>query len=262
MGHHITETLKRTLKEIQKEILYIGNVCLEWMLDILYPRCCPVCGEIVLPKGEKICPVCLKKLRFVYSPTCKCCGKEIVSSVQEYCFDCSRHPKAFEYGMPLLNYEKYARRSVTDIKYKNKREYLDLYAELLCAKFGRRIQALCPNALIPVPIHKKKRRARGFNQAEVLARRMGRILEIPVWTDVLLRTKNTKPQKDLSAVERSQNLREAFSVEKDLGGIERVILIDDIYTTGATAQACTLALKGAGVKQVYLAVICIGNGER
>ncbi|MDO4326561.1 MAG: ComF family protein [bacterium] len=242
--------------------MILENVWFEGILDMIYPRCCPVCGEIVLPKGEKICPRCLKKLRFVHSPTCKCCGKEILSPVQEYCFDCSRRPKAFEYGMPLLNYEKYARRSVTAIKYKNKREYLDLYAELLCAKFGRRMQAISPDALVPVPIHKKKRRKRGFNQAEVLARRMGRILEIPVWTDCLVRTKNTQPQKDLSAAERFQNLKEAFAVEKDLNGVDAVVLIDDIYTTGATAQACTLALKGAGVKRVYLAVICIGNGER
>lgn len=176
--------------------------------------------------------------------------------------DCARHPKAFERGMALLNYEEASRRSMAAIKYKNKREYLDFYADCMVSEYGERIRRIAPDALVPVPIHKKRMRERGFNQAEVLAEKMSVKLEIPVCADRLIRRKNTDPQKELSAAERLENLKDAFAVLGSLSHLEKVLLIDDIYTTGATAQACTLALKKAGVRQVFLLTICIGSGEK
>lgn len=81
-------------------------------LDLLYPRRCPVCSEIVMPKGNLICPDCMEKLAFVRRPVCKCCGKEIVSLEAEYCFDCTRHPHSFDSGMALINYNDTASRSM------------------------------------------------------------------------------------------------------------------------------------------------------
>lgn len=93
--------------------------------DLLFPRRCPVCGDVVLPKGRLICPGCVKKLSFVTPPVCMKCGKEIDSGLLEYCPDCARRPKSFEYGMALLNYNKTAAASMAAVKYRNKREYLD-----------------------------------------------------------------------------------------------------------------------------------------
>ena len=101
------------------------------ILDVLYPRRCPVCGDITGGSGRMICPDCLHKLSFVRSPVCKKCGKEIEDGSLEFCPDCMRHPRAFEYGIALLNYDEAARHSMAQIKYNNKREYLDFYGTAL-----------------------------------------------------------------------------------------------------------------------------------
>ncbi|MDO4295929.1 MAG: ComF family protein [bacterium] len=232
---------------------------LEEILDFLYPRCCPVCDEIVLPKGDKICPDCLKKLHFVHSPTCKCCGKEVLSQRQEYCLDCQRHPKSFREAFALINYEETARHSMAAIKYKNKAEYLDCYAKLICAKHRETFKRLSPAILIPVPIHPKRYRERGFNQAELLARKIAAQTGMPVRSDILIRTKNTKPLKEMTPSQRKTTLKAAFCCTKKCNEQVRVILVDDIYTTGATAEACTQSLKLAGATEVYVLTICVGS---
>ena len=139
-------------------------------LDLLYPRRCPVCSEIVMPKGNLICPDCMEKLAFVRRPVCKCCGKEIVSLEAEYCFDCTRHPHSFDSGMALINYNDTASRSMALIKYHGRREYLDFYSEAMFRRFGPAIRRLSPDCIIPVPVHKSRLKKRGFNQAEIVAK--------------------------------------------------------------------------------------------
>lgn len=232
-----------------------------FFIDLLFPRRCPVCDGIVMPKGRLICPECVKKLSFVKDPVCKRCGKEVISADIEYCFDCVRHKRTFEYGRALVNYDEIARSSMAKIKYKNKREYLDFYGEAICARYEKQIRRMEADVLVPVPVHPSRRRERGFNQAELLARRIGERLEIPVCPQMLVRNKKTVPQKGLDPAGRLKNLEEAFLAGEPLKGVEGVILVDDIYTTGSTIEACTRALKKAGVKNVYFLTICIGRGQ-
>ena len=148
----------------------------EQFLSLLFPRRCPVCGEIVLPRGELICPACVGKLTLVRQPVCMTCGKELESERQEYCVDCMRHPKTFRHNFALLRYDDVTRRSMAAIKYKNKREYLDFYGEAMARRFGRQLLRIRPDALVPVPVHRSRLRSRGFNQAQLLAERIGRRL--------------------------------------------------------------------------------------
>lgn len=238
----------------------ISNL-LSSFIDLLFPRRCPVCHDIVMPKGNLICPACLLKLHFVKSPVCQKCGKEIVSGQAEYCLDCARHRRSFEYGKALISYTDTARDSMVKIKYKNKREYLDFYIEALALRYGTVIQNMKADALIPVPVHPSRLRSRGYNQAEVLAKGLGERLGIPVNQTLLLRGKKTAPQKTLAPSERLRNLEQAFQASPVPPGIQSVILVDDIYTTGSTIEACTRILKKAGIKKVYFITICIG-GER
>ncbi len=232
-----------------------------FFIDLLFPRRCPVCDGIVMPKGRLICRECMKKLSFVKDPVCKRCGKEVISSDMEYCFDCVRHKRTFEYGRALINYDEKAGRSMAKIKYRNKREYLDFYGEAICARYWKVIRRMKANVLVPVPVHPSRKRERGFNQAELLARRIGEGLGIPVYPQMLVRNKKTMPQKGLDPAGRLKNLEEAFSAGGILKGVEGVILVDDIYTTGSTIEACTRALKKAGIKRVYFLTICIGRGQ-
>lgn len=227
--------------------------------ELLYPRCCPVCGEIVMPKGELICPECFRKLSFVRQPACKKCGKEITSDRQEYCYDCSRHKRSFEYGLSLLNYDETAKKSMVKIKYKNKREYLDFYAEAIWQRYSKQLMRIKPDVLIPVPVHPSRKRRRGFNQAEVLAELLGQRMNVPVADDALCRTRKTAPQKQLGPAERLKNLKEAFAPGRQLDGVKKVLLVDDIYTTGSTIEACTRILKQTGISQVFFVTICIGR---
>lgn len=217
-----------------------------------------------MPEGALICPSCIPKLSPVRQPTCKKCGKEVFADHIEFCPDCMRRKRSFDSGVALLNYNAAAQKSMAAIKYKNKREYLDFYAEAIFHRYGNWAAHQNAEALVPVPVHPDRLRQRGFNQAEELADRLGRLMEIPVLSDLLGRVKKTAPQKGLSAAERLKNLQEAFAVSGNYGGTgkrnmpDSVILVDDIYTTGSTVEACSRVLKAAGVKRVFFIVICIG----
>ena len=227
--------------------------------DLLFPRRCPVCGGVAMPKGRLICPACLKQLSFVSSPACMKCGKEIGSRDQEYCTDCIRRKKSFTRGFALLNYDRRAAVSMAALKYHNKREYLDFYARAAALRFEKQFRQAGIQVIVPVPVHASRLKTRGFNQAAVLAEKLSAELGIP-WEELLIRVKKTDPQKSLGSAERLKNLRGAFEAEQEAGKWERVLLVDDIYTTGSTAEICSRALLKTGVKQVFVFAVCIGHG--
>lgn len=152
------------------------------------------------------------------------------------------------------------RASVSRFKYKNRREYADFYVQELLQTCGPAIENWKPDVLIPIPLHKSRRRRRGFNQAELVAKGIGRELGIPVLSDGLIRTKKTVPQKELSDLERKQNLKNAFQLKRNDVRLKKVLLIDDIYTTGSTIDAAAAILLESGVEKVYFLSICIGRG--
>lgn len=250
---------------IKKQIRMRGKAAWNVLLDGLYPRRCPVCGDIAMPKGELICPDCEKQISWVEGPVCKTCGRQVADETAEYCPDCMRRRHVFDGGIALCNYNEAVRTSMGKIKYQGRREYLDFYGMAFAKRRGGQLAGLQADALVPVPVHSARKRKRGFNQAEVLAERiseeMGKQygITIPVRTDLLFRTKKTFPQKDLTAAQRLKNLEDAFDANQVPSHIRRVILVDDIYTTGSTADACAKALKRAGVLRVCVAAACIGN---
>lgn len=238
------------------------------LVNVLFPRRCPVCGRIVYPEREMICPSCISRLSVVKQPVCKKCGKEVLSDQIEYCLDCTRHHRTFDSGAALLNYNEAAKHSMAAIKYKNKREYLDFYGAAMVSRFGKLMNLWQADALIPVPIHPSRRRERGFNQAEELAKRLGRGWGIPVDRKLLIRRKKTAPQRELNPSQRLRNLQEAFQInpsykeEDKEGKVPRcAVLVDDIYTTGSTIEACSRVLKSAGVEEIHFLTVCIGIGR-
>ena len=235
----------------------------ETLLSLLYPRRCPVCHDIVMPKGERICPGCLEKVPFVQEPTCLRCGKEIASKEIEYCYDCSHHTRSFTQGVALAVYDPVMRESVRRFKNGGRIEYADWYAEAIWQQYGEGLLGLEVDAVVPVPLHPSRRSKRGYNQAEVLARRLAKRLQVPVWPRALKRTRKTTAQKYLGGRERQRNLESVFAPGRRPRRWENktLILVDDIYTTGGTAEACTRVLLNAGAKAVYLVNVCIGENE-
>ncbi|WP_051650654.1 ComF family protein [Lachnoclostridium phytofermentans] len=243
------------LKKIGKEIL-----------DAVYPKRCPICSEILVPKERKICSSCSEELPVLMEPRCKKCSKPVLVSEQEYCFDCVKKQHHYARGYACFLYNEKLKKSLSEFKYHVKKEYADFYVAAMVAYLGEWIHKTGAEVLIPVPLHKNKYKRRGFNQAQLLAEGLSKALSIPVDTKLLVRTIDTIPQKKLDNKERMRNLEMAFSIltngkeSEKLFPYKRVILVDDIYTTGSTIEACTNVLQRAGCPEVFFVTVCIGSG--
>ena len=237
------------------------------ILEWIYPPRCPLCGELVAMNREKVHKVCYKNLIRVREPLCKHCGKPLMSDeekIVEFCQDCRRRrqnlDKGFDQGRAVWVYEGQIQKSLMDYKYKGMKSYTDFYGQEAVRAWGSWIRKKNPQVLVPVPIHSRKKRIRGFNQAELLARAIGKFMDIPV-DELLCRKRWTEPQKAVSGRERRHNLTKSIEAVDKAGDYERVMLIDDIYTTGSTMEVCAEILKKKGVKEVYFLTICIGYGN-
>lgn len=238
---------------------------LNYIMDLVYPRRCPICGDIADPRGNLACPPCKKRLKYVEEPKCKKCGKHVEFNEQEYCFDCVKKDHQYTYGISLWEYDSTMRKSISDFKYKSRREYADFYIEEIIKYYKEEIMIMSPDVLVPIPIHKSKLLDRGYNQAEVLCQGLSSKLGIPTIPNLLMRDKKTLPQKQLNDKERVKNLQQAFSFNekarfKTNMSINKVLLVDDIYTTGSTIEACSRILIKNGISEVYFVSICVGKG--
>lgn len=235
------------------------------ILDIIYPVRCPICGGIVIPKSNRICANCKLKLHYVGEPRCKKCSKPIEQEEKEYCDDCSRKDFHFAQGYSVWVYDDTIKHSIAEFKYHSKKEYAKFYVDEVIRLYGDKIKSLSPDVIVPIPIHKYKFLERGYNQAEILAKGIGKELNIPLFSKLLLRNKKTLPQKLLSDKERLRNLRQAFEFNDTAasdfhGKIKSVLLVDDIYTTGSTIEACTNVLMKHDIQEVCFITLCIGKG--
>lgn len=209
-----------------------------------------------------ICPHCYNRVPFVRPPVCLKCGTHLSDAGVQYCEKCSRHQGDFARNVALMDYSaEAAARMIWDLKYHNKKEYADFLALEMGRRFGARIMEWRCEAIVPVPVHASKKRMRGYNQTAVLAKRLGALLDIPVDEQALVRVKKTAPQKNLDAEGRRRNLRTAFAAGKTAARYRTVLLLDDIYTTGATMQVCSRVLLDAGVQRLYGITCCVGRGE-
>lgn len=124
------------------------------------------------------------------------------------------------------------------------------------------VQSLDIDLVMPVPLSKKRMRKRGFNQADLFGRRFSELCGLKYENKMLVRVRDTVPQKELSALERKNNLKNAFKMNKNVVNLKRILLVDDIYTTGSTIDAAALALKQSGIKDVFYLCISIGQGQQ
>lgn len=233
---------------------------LSLFLSFLFPRRCPICHHILKNQESLICPNCYKKVVFVREPACFCCGKPLRKEETEFCSDCRKHPKTFKKGIALCVYNDKVRDSLAAIKYQNQKEYADFYILEIKKRKLKQLKNLRIDLVLPVPLHKRKKRQRGFNQAMLFAEGIGDMLCVPASASVLFRTKYTKPLKSLNPRERLISMEHSFWASDEVKG-KRVLLVDDIYTTGATAESCTRALKAAGAEDVWVFCVAIGYGE-
>lgn len=201
----------------------------EKCLDVLYPPRCPACGGILEDKQRSICPQCESIFHPVSEYYCMKCGKP-VNETEEYCSECRHRERKFIRGRSVFLYNAQMKNSLLRYKYYGSREYGKYYAESMCRYVGRDIKSWRPDVIIPVPLHRRKKRMRGFNQRPIWQSALGKSLEFRLRKMLFISPGNTVTEK-LDAEERKKNLRNAFQAAGPVTGL-RILVVDDVYTTG------------------------------
>jgi len=227
-----------------------------FLADLLYPRRCKACGEAMEGEGRFFCGSCLEDVTLINGPMCSICGRPFTggAGADHPCHVCMGSPPKFDAARAVSEYAGVVGEAVRLHKYGRIRA-LKGYMGGLAADGALR---WFPGAgvVVPVPLHKKRLKERGFNQALFLAEAVAGRAGMRLSLDALVRTRYTRPQVDLDHSERKKNVRGAFAVARpsEFSGL-RVLLVDDVYTTGATVNECAKVLKSAGAREVLVLTV-------
>ncbi len=229
----------------------------ERILNILYPPRCPVCQEI-LPDGRMlVCPRCARTVLPPPQPRCMCCGKPL-SGEAELCRDCRRGKRLFTEGMGIFLYDEKMKSSILRFKQNGHRCNARFYAAAMAFYGQERLRRWRPDLMVPVPMHPADRRKRGFDQAALLAQELSDLTGIPWAGSLVVKVKRTPSQKTLDAAGRRRNLTAAINVTGSVTGL-RILVVDDVFTTGSTMDVMARKLRSAGAAQVYFLTVCTGR---
>ena len=236
--------------------------CADALLDILYPRKCPLCGDILRPSGTLICPDCLPTLSPLTEEDskekkalCMKCGAPVAED-EEYCRSCKRYIHSFEQNRSVFIYDDRWKVSLERYKFQGYREFADFYAAAMVKWGGDAIRRWKIDLIVPVPMHPRKEKVRGFNQAWNIAQRVSARTGIPASREILFKVKDTAPQKKQDHFQRKQNLKGAFKASPSAAG-KTILVIDDVFTTGSTVDAAAESLLSSGAQTVYSLTLCI-----
>ena len=244
-----------------------GKKLLAQGLGLIFPPRCPVCDELLEPEehalwGKGIHENCKKQLVCIEPPVCFRCGKPVESSRRELCYDCQKGTKhrGFSQGRALFLYQGKMKAMMYRFKYQNRREYAYYFAKYAAKQYESWMQSIHPDVVIAVPIHKSRKRQRGYNQAEVFAKELADKMGLAWEKNLIVRVKKTKPMKNLDDRDRKKNLKNAFQIDDSVVKYNKILVVDDIFTTGSTINEVGKLLLSAGAKEIYFLCICIGKG--
>ena len=227
------------------------------VLNLLLPPRCLKCGKILSDKNG-LCAECFNKIRFISAPMCHRCGRPFLNDKNlefgaiQYCGECLRKKRyLFEMQRSAFIYDDASKDLILDFKFRDKTSYAETLAGMLYSA-GADIWKENPDLIIPVPIHRLRLLKRRYNQSALLADFLSRKTGISTDYLSLTRFRNTVPQVQLSGSARRNNLKQAFCVTKPQNIKERkIVLIDDVSTTGSTLNECAKALHRAGAAKIY-----------
>jgi ComF family protein len=236
---------------------------LDAALAFVYPEACQICGEARATSAEGfVCAECWRQVRFIRPPFCERCGLpfegDITTSFE--CANCCEMELHFVSARSAV----VAKGMVLDVihryKYSRALWFENFLADLLIREAAPVLRKEKWDWIVPVPLHISKQREREFNQAECLARHLSRAIDVPINKRLLRRVTATRTQTLLTRPERAENVRKAFALRergRKLGG-ERIVLLDDVFTTGATTSACARVLREAGAGEVCVWTVARG----
>ena len=209
---------------------------LEFVLDFLFPPACIVCGKI---DKNWLCPKCQVRVERL-----------------EKSFQLDIQNKKYEKLLYIFKYESLIRKLILGYKFSNKAYINNFFANMIVRNEKNYNLLKQYDMIIPVPMHKKKMQKRGYNQTELISEKIAQKLEIENRPDILQKVINTTTQSKLGGKARQTNIQHAFFIKNDIDVEDKkVILLDDIYTTGATSEECSRVLKDAGATEVLILVL-------
>lgn len=221
---------------------------------IFFPSFCELCSSLLeFPRERVICHSCWKSIRTSHPSYCICCGRFFEALEEPHlCQDCLQKRPPFSHHRSCGKYKGKLKDIILLYKYRHFQVLGKDLARFVYRALGREEEIWWKvDTVIPVPLHPKRKKERGFNQAQIIAKELARIKGIELGDGLLVKTKNVPPQTSLRIEERVENVSGAFGVvdgEKIRG--KGVLLVDDVYTTGSTIRECSSVLRNAGVEEV------------
>lgn len=226
---------------------------------------CACCGKLIdATRPYALCDECSDNMHWNIGRTCDKCGKALPQAyLGARCYDCMDNQHSFRRGYSCMTYGLYERELILDYKYNGKSYLGDKFGDILYDRI--RYEEPEIDIIIPVPVYRDREKKRGYNQTELMAVRLAQLWDKPVATDFLQRRRATSPLKSLSPIERESALRGAFALtskaERQIQG-KSILLIDDIYTTGATIEECSRVLLHGGAAAVDFLSLASGSNLR
>ncbi len=230
------------------------------ILDAVFPAGCKSCGKkLGLNRESCFCESCWKEIRLIKEPSCIYCGKQLYNINEHFCAACTLRRLSFTDNRSAGVYEGVLKKALHEFKYKGKMSLGTPLGGLMAGYIRGNGGVEDIDLIIPVPIFEKKKDKREYNQAELLADHIGKTFALPVVKDVLIRSADTPPQYKLEVEERFKNVKGAFSVNNTIKiKWACILLIDDLLTTGATADECSKMLLGSGASQIRVFTLARG----
>jgi ComF family protein len=223
-------------------------------IDLCYPPHCLVCGQALVRQKDLLCDDCWQPLRFSDMNRCRQCSNPIKRAAAT-CANCAAWKPSFKRLWVLAPFTEVMQRSVHLLKFSRERALAEALGQCLAQVPEFKTQMAQLDALVPVPLHPSRQRQRGYNQSEDIARGLAKILDIPLYTDVLVRRLPTRQQAKLDVEARRLNVQDSFVPGRHIPTDLRLCLVDDVVTTGTTLDACAQVLVEAGVQAPWGAAL-------
>jgi len=226
-------------------------------LDIVLPPVCYMCGKSCSSKYG-LCDFCLEKIHPIPPPHCQKCGRRVTTS-ESLCAECIAKKSCVERGWSCCHYKDTIKECIHLFKYRGYVGLVDIFKDVMAGFIKKHRIHEEVNFIVPVPIYATKKRERTYNHAEVLARSLSKFFVIPMDTKNLKKIKWTQSQSELGKEKRLKNVKDTFlAVDRNVFSGKSILLVDDVYTTGATIDECAKILLLAGAGKVFSLVLARG----